>query len=131
MMAGDDEVESKHKNLEFEVLGLYYQDAVTVPAKVKNLSWAHPSSLGHLRQLESLDLSTNKLEREIPTQLASLKFPFSAEPLIQSIGGKNPNRMEIDWDYVAPEIGIRDRVRHRDLASSVLQEMEEMLLRAC
>ena len=193
MVAGDDEVESKHKNLEFEVLlGLYYQDAVTVTSKgqelelvkiltlftsidlsrnnfegeipevmgdltllnVLNLSGngftGHiPSSLGQLGQLESLDLSTNKLSGEIPTQLASLNFLSVLNLSFNQLVGKIPtgsqlqtfsensflgnrglwgfplnpsckdatpppafeirhsgSRMEIDWDYVAPEIGF-------------------------
>ncbi|RVW13686.1 Receptor like protein 42 [Vitis vinifera] len=86
-----------------------------------------PSSLGQLRQLESLDLSTNKLSGEIPTQLASLNFlsvlnlsfnqlRIMGLPLNPSCKDATPppafesrhsgSRMEIDWDYVAPEIGF-------------------------
>ena len=60
MMAGDDEVESKHKNLEFEVLGLYYQDAVTVTSKGQEFELVKILTL-----FTSIDLSRNNFEGEI------------------------------------------------------------------
>ncbi|WJZ92809.1 hypothetical protein VitviT2T_011784 [Vitis vinifera] len=72
MMAGENEVQSKLKILQFRVQQfsqLYYQDTVRVISKGQI-----QSSIGNLRQLESLDLSQNRLSGEIPTQLANLNF---------------------------------------------------------
>ncbi|RVW13666.1 Receptor-like protein 12 [Vitis vinifera] len=72
MTAGENEVPSKLKQLQFRVIQfgqLYYQDTVRVISKGQI-----PSSIGKLRQLESLDLSQNRLSGEIPTQLANLNF---------------------------------------------------------
>ncbi|XP_028097872.1 receptor-like protein 7 [Camellia sinensis] len=71
-MANEEEASSKLNHLRFEFLSLnhfYYQDVVTVRNKGQV-----PLTLGNLKQLESLDLSLNKLIGEIPPQLASLTF---------------------------------------------------------
>ncbi|KAK9221105.1 hypothetical protein WN944_009530 [Citrus x changshan-huyou] len=45
-----------------------------VLGKLRNLTGGIPSSLRNLKELESLDLSSNKLAGRIPTQLASLNY---------------------------------------------------------
>ena len=68
MVAGDDEVESKHKNLEFEaILGWYYQDAVKVTSKGQELQLVKILTL-----FTSIDLSRNNFEGEIPEVMGDL-----------------------------------------------------------
>ncbi|WJZ92805.1 hypothetical protein VitviT2T_011782 [Vitis vinifera] len=72
MMAGDDEVESKHKNLEFEVLlGWYYQDAVRVTSKGQELELVKILTL-----FTSIDLSRNNFEGEIPEVMGDLTLLY-------------------------------------------------------
>ncbi|KEH28527.1 hypothetical protein MTR_4g005430 [Medicago truncatula] len=68
---------------------VYYQDSVTVSNKGEI-----PSSIGNLKQLESLDLSNNSLVSKIPVKLGSLSLlSYLLEPLLQSFGGGDSHRI--------------------------------------
>ena len=74
MMAGEDEVEGKHKYLEFKVLQfnqLYYQDSVTVTSKGQEMELVKILTL-----FTSIDLSCNDFEGEIPEAMGDLTLLY-------------------------------------------------------
>ena len=112
MMASEDEVQSKLKHLNFEVLQLshlYYQDAVTVTSKglemelVKvltiftSIDFSHnnfegdiPVVLGNFTSLYVLNLSQNGFTGQIPSSLGLLRQLESLDLSQNNLSGKIP-----------------------------------------
>ncbi|XP_034695041.1 receptor-like protein 7 [Vitis riparia] len=112
MMASEDEVQSKLKHLNFEVLQLshlYYQDAVTVTSKglemelVKvltiftSIDFSHnnfegdiPEVLGNFTSLYVLNLSQNGFTGQIPSSLGLLRQLESLDLSQNNLSGKIP-----------------------------------------
>ncbi|KAJ4972201.1 hypothetical protein NE237_005300 [Protea cynaroides] len=63
-----------------------------------------PSSLGNLKQLESLDLSRNKLEGEIPQQLTNLTFLSFLNLSWNDLTGRIPTGYQF-WTFTEASFG--------------------------
>ncbi|KAH0632803.1 hypothetical protein KY284_035589 [Solanum tuberosum] len=91
MMVADDYVETGRNHIQykfFQLSNLYYQDTVTLTIKGMELELV---KILRLQMLESLDLSTNHLSGEIPSELASLTFLAALNLSFNKLFGKIPS----------------------------------------